>query len=153
MTTDWLDELRQLHEADKQKHEEEARALDLSVLRRSEQAADLLSKCQAYRLLRRAQQALLAGKGQIDISEHTEKYERVITLVWQGPISNARMPDLNDPEDYQYVAVGTRGGKVYVNEQVLEPVTPEALKVALIKASKKPARQQPAKWFESMRKK
>lgn len=153
MTTDWLTELRQLHEADKQKHQEKTQELDLSILRRSEQAVDLLNKCQAYRLLRRAQQALLDGKGQIDISENTEKYERVVSLVWQGPISNARMPRLEDSEDYQYIAVGARGGKVYVNEKLLEPVAPEALKLVLVKASKKPARQQPAKWTESMRKK
>lgn len=142
MTTSWLDEIYQLRETDKQKRQEETKAenLDLSLLKRPT-AADLLQRCEAHKLLRRVQQALLDGKGLIDIFEHDSKYERLISLVWQGPISEARVPNPQDPEDYRYITVGAREGKVYVNGKELASITPEGLKEALVAACKNPGRQ------------
>jgi len=116
--------------------------LDLNVLpsQREKQAADLIRQADVHNLLRQVQKALLGGKGIIDFIEHESDYERVITLVWQGPISAAHNPDPEDPEAYQYILVGVRQGKLYVNGKEVSPVVPEALKVALVKAAKKPGR-------------
>lgn len=139
--TDWLDELNELREADKARREAEAKAqpLDLSVLRR-EQATLTLRKCEAHKLLRRVQGVLLAGKGLIDI-EHTGEYDRAIALLWQGPISEARLPRADDPDEVYAIIIGAKGDKLFVNGRQVSPVTPEALKPALVWAAKNPVRQ------------
>lgn len=141
--TDWLDELYQLREADKQNQTapESQTELDLSLLQRPKEAADLLRQCDAHKLLRRVQRALLDGKGIIDFFEQAGTYDRIISLIWQGPISNARTPNPEDPEPYQYIFVGVRNGKVYVNGKPLPTAIPEALKEALVEASKNPRRK------------
>ena len=142
MGDNWLDELRQLHEQDKTSQQADIEQLDLSVLsaQRVKQAADLLRQADAHNLLRQVQKALLNGKGVIDVFEHTKRYDRTISLAWQGPISAARKPDPKNPEAYQYILIGVRAGRIYVNDKEMTPATPEALKIALLEAAKKPAR-------------
>jgi hypothetical protein len=146
MSDDWLEELHQLREQDKASRQAEEQ-LDLSVLpaQQERQAADLLRQADAHNLLRRVQKALLGGKGVIDFLDQKSHYDRVMTLMWQGPISAARNPDPEDPEAYQYILIGVRQSKLYVNGKEVTPVTPEALKVALVNAAKKPGRAQPGK--------
>lgn len=138
--TDWLDELHQLREEDKAQRQADLKSLNLSVLtsQQVETTTLLLHRCDAHNLLRRLQKVLLDGKGTIDIFEQKSNYDRIITLAWQGPISAARIPDPEDPEDYNYIYVGVKRGKVYVNGEELSPVTPDALKPALVKAAKNP---------------
>jgi hypothetical protein len=142
MSDNWLDELHQLHEQDKARHEAAVEQLDLSVLasQRNKEAADLLRQVDALNLLRQVQKALLNGKGVLDIFQQTQRYERAISLAWQGSISAARKPDPKNPEAYQYILIGVRQGKLYVNDKEVAPVTPEALKIALLEAAKKPGR-------------
>jgi len=144
MTDNWLDELYQMHDEDKAKQQtsEKIDPLNLNVLskNRVELAAAVLRNVNAHNLIRRLQSALLGGKGIIDISDNQDDYDRVITLAWQGPISNARKPNLEGPTKYQYIAIGARGEKLYVNDQEVTPLTPEALKSALVKAAKKPSK-------------
>ena len=141
---DWLDTLIEIRQQDKAKHESQAKAgnLDLSVISQQNQAASLLRICDAHRLLRRVQSVLLEGKGIIDVFDRTTEYEQAIALVWQGPVSKARIPNPQDPEPYQYILVGATSSKVYVNNRVLEFITPEALKEALAWAA-----QNPLKWL------
>jgi hypothetical protein len=142
MNDNWLDELRQLHELDKANHQAAVEQLDLSILpsQRNKEAADLLRQVDALNLLRQVQKALLNGKGVLDIFEQTKRYERAISLAWQGSISAARKPDPKNPEAYQYILIGVRRGKLYVNDKEVTPVTSEALKRALVEAAKKPSR-------------
>ncbi len=144
MPDNWLDELYQMHNEDKAKQQasEKTDPLDLSVLskNRVELAAAVLRSVNALNLVRRLQSALLGGKGIIDTSDSRDDYDRVITLVWQGPISNARKPNPEDPTEYQYISIGVRGKKLYVNDQEVTSLTPEALKSALVKAAKKPGK-------------
>jgi hypothetical protein len=140
MSDDWLAQLRQLHEADKATRE--AARPPLPEPLPPNQAAELLSQLQAHQLLRQAQKALLSGQGTLDIFDRAGDYDRVITLVWQGPISAARKPNPNDPEPYNYILVGVRQDKIYVNSKPLPAVTPEALKAALVEASRKPGQEQ-----------
>ena len=91
-------------------------------------------------LARRLQSALLGGKGIIDIFDSQDDYDRIITLVWQGPISNARKPNPEDPAEYQYISVGARGKRLFVNDKEVTSLTPEALKIALVEAAKKPGK-------------
>lgn len=142
MSDNWLDELHQLHEQDKASRQAAMEQLDLSILpsQPGKQAADLLRQADALNLLRQVQKALLKGKGVIDIFEQTQRYERAVSLAWQGPISAARKPDPKNPEKYQYILIGVREGQLYVNDKEVNPVTPEALKKALVETAKKPGR-------------
>lgn len=143
MSDDWLDELRQLHEADKAKHQAEAKSKNQQQEKKKAQrdkAITLLRKSQAHELLRQVQRTLLAGQGTLDIVDEASDYERVINLVWQGPISAAQRPNPEDPAEYNYILVGVRGGKLWVNGKRVSSATPEALKVALLKACKNPGR-------------
>jgi hypothetical protein len=142
MSDDWLAQLRQLHEADKTKRET---ALPLlSEPPPQNQAAELLRQLQAHQLLRQVQKALLGGQGTLDIFDRAGDYDRMISLVWQGPISAARKRDPNDPEPYNYILVGVRQDKVWVNGKPLSEATPEALKTALVEASRKPGQEKKA---------
>ncbi len=142
--TNWLDALIEIRQDDKAQHEAEAKEetseLDLSVIGKQNQATRLLSMCDAHKLLRRVQSLLLDGKGMIDVFDRTNDYERAIALVWQGPVSQARIPNPQDPEPYQYILVGATSRKVYVNKRELEFSTPEALKEALVWAARNPLR-------------
>lgn len=143
MSDDWLDELRQLHEADKAKHQAEAESKNQQEQQKKTQrdkAIALLRQSQAHELLRQVQRTLLAGQGTLDILDGASDYERVITLVWQGPISAARRPNPGDPEEYNYVLVGVRRDMLWVNGKRVSSATPEALKAALLKACKNPGR-------------
>jgi hypothetical protein len=139
--TDWLDELNELREADKARREAQAKTqpVDLNVLRR-ELASLTLRKCEAHKLLRRVQGVLLAGKGLIDI-ERTGEYDRAITLLWQGPISAARLPRADDLDEVYSIVIGAKGNDLYVNGRQVSPVTPEALKSVLVWAAGNPIRQ------------
>jgi hypothetical protein len=142
--SNWLDALMEIRQEDKAKHEAEVKAetseLDLSVIGKQNQATRLLSMCDAHKLLRRVQSLLLNGKGMIDVFDRATDYERAIALVWQGPVSQARIPNPQDPEPYQYILVGATSRKVYVNKRELEFSTPEALKEALVWAARNPLR-------------
>ncbi|MBE7550400.1 MAG: hypothetical protein HS126_04890 [Anaerolineales bacterium] len=144
MTDTWLDELYQMHNEDKAKQQtlQKSDPLDLSVLskNRVELAAAVMRSVNAHNLIRRLQSALLGGKGIIYIFDSKDDYDRVISLVWQGPISNARKPNPEDPTEYQYISVGARGKRLYVNDQEVSSLTPEALKKALVEAAKKPGK-------------
>ncbi len=144
MSDDWLAQLSQLHEDDKTKYQAEAQA-EAKKKRQEEarknQVSQLLRQSKAYEILRQVQKALLAGKGVLDVFEASDDYDRTITLAWQGPISNARKPDPEDPEDCHYILIGVRAGKLWVNGKQLPSATPDALKAALVQASKNPKRQ------------
>lgn len=148
MSNDWLEQLRQLHDADKAKHQTQIEAQQQKEQQkkaRRKGAIELLRKSQAHELLRQVQKTLLDGGGSLEIADNASHYERVITLIWQGPISAARKPDPEAPEDYYYILVGAREGKVWVNGKPLRSATPEALKAALLEAGKNPSRQKRSK--------
>ncbi len=140
MSDDWLQQLQQLHEADKAERQTKTAKEDTQPL--PTPASDLLRQSNAHTLLRQVQKALLGGGGMLDIFDRAGQYERVITLAWQGPISAARKPNPNDPTPYSYILVGVREGKLYVNGKKLKETTPEALKAALLWASKNPGQEQ-----------
>ena len=144
MCDDWLAELSQLHEEDKVKHlakaEAEAKKRQEEEARKN-QVSQLLRQSRAYELLRDVQKALLAGKGVLDVFEASDNYDRTITLAWQGAISNARRPNPEDPDNCYSIQVGVRQGRVWVNGKPLSSPTPEALKIALLKAGKNPKLQ------------
>ncbi len=143
MSDDWLQEIRQLHEADKAKRQPEADAADQQKEQiKRNRAATLLRRSHAHELLRQVQKALLDGQGTLDILDRASDYERVITLVWQGPISDARRPNPDDPDQINYILVGVREGRLWVNGQKLSADTPEVLQAALLKACKSPGRAQ-----------
>jgi hypothetical protein len=138
---DWLDALIEIRQRDKAKHEAKAKLsdVDLSILKKQNQeAARLLSLCQAHKLLRHVKNVLLEGKGTIDVFDRTTEYERAIALIWEGPVSQARIPNPQKPETCQCILVGATSRKVYVNRRELEFVTPEALKQALVWAAANP---------------
>jgi hypothetical protein len=141
MSDDWLDELQKLRAEDEARQQAQEEPVDTGVLNRQNQASQALRQCDAHNLLRKVQKVLLGGKGVIDIFDTTQQYDRAIALIWQGPISNARLPRPEDPDDYLYILVGAKGDQVYVNHRRLKKITPEALKAALLWASKKPERQ------------
>jgi hypothetical protein len=144
MSDEWLEQLHQLHEADKAQHQAEAKKKQQQVQRNP--ASDLLRQSKAHELLRQVQRALLGGQGTLDIFDRAGDYERVITLAWQGTISAADRPDPDDPKEYNYILVGVRQGKLWVNGKQVPSATPEALKVALLKASKNPGREKRGKY-------
>lgn len=142
VVTDWLDELNTLREADKAKQAAQAKPqpLEQIVQNRQEQAARTLKKCEAHKLLRRVQNVLLGGKGLIDLGQSGD-YDQAMSLIWQGPISEARAPRANDPVELQSIVIGAKGNELYVNGQQVSSVTPEALKPALVWAAKNPLRR------------
>lgn len=144
MSDEWLEQLHQLHEADKAKRQAETKPEEQQNLE-PDQASELLRQSKAHELLRQVQKVLLDGEGTLDIFDRAGDYERAITLVWQGPISAARKPDPDDPEVYNYILVGVRQGKLWVNGKRLASATPEKLKAALLQASKKPGREKGSK--------
>ena len=68
-------------------------------------------------------------------------YDRAIALLWQGPISDARLPRPDDPDEVYGIVIGAKGDKLYVNGRQVSPVTPEGLKPALVWAAKTPIHQ------------
>ncbi|MBN1992004.1 MAG: hypothetical protein JW953_04825 [Anaerolineae bacterium] len=139
MSDEWLDQLRQLHEADKAQREAEAPPEPEPPP--PSRASELLRQSEAHQHLREIQKVLLNGGGTLDIFDRASDYERVVTLAWQGPISAARKPDPDDPEPYHYILVGVRKDKLWVNGQSLPNAQPETLKAALLEACKKPGRE------------
>ncbi|GAB4441915.1 MAG: hypothetical protein Kow0031_23960 [Anaerolineae bacterium] len=140
MKDDWLDELDSLYEQDKAQQQQIDDEIDVTILNRPS-AADLLRDIGAMKLLRRVQSLLLRGGGTLDVYERNGPYDRAVTLVWQGSISNARRPDPEDPSDYYFIAIGVKGQHVYVNDRLVKNPTPEALKEALVAAAKQPGHQ------------
>ncbi len=134
-----MDELYELHEQDKIK-QKQRQQLDPKVLanQQEEMAAAIMRQVGALKLLRRVQAALLDGQGIIEVFEKKDDFDRLISLVWQGPISKARRPDPNSSAAYSYIFIGVRRGKLYVNNEQLPSLTPEALKAALVAAAKNP---------------
>ncbi len=144
MTDDWLAQLEQLHNEDKTKRQAAAQA-EAAQQKQSEvqknQAQELLRQGKAYELMRQVQKALLGGKGLLKVHEADKKYDRIIILRWQGPISEARNPDPNLKEDIYHILVGVRDEELWVNGKKVAETTPDALKVALLEASQNPGRQ------------
>ncbi len=141
MSDEWLEQLQQLHQADKSRSQPEP----IPPEQRLPEAAELMRQSKAHELIRQLQKVLLDGKGLVDIFDTTNKYERVISLVWQGPISDARKPDPDDPEPFYYIFVAVRAGKLWVNDKSLQGTTPQVLKTALLQAAKKPGRKKQKK--------
>ena len=139
MSDDWLEQIQQLHETDK--IEQQANIQKEAPPASQTQASDLLRRSKAHTLLRQVQKALLNGGGMLDIFDRAGDYERVITLAWQGPISAARKPNPDDPTPYHYILVGVRQDDLWVNGKKLRQATPEALKKALLWASKNPGQE------------
>lgn len=140
---DWLDELYKMHEEDKGKQPpRKAEPLDLSILskNRVELAAATLRSVNALAVMRRVQSALLGGKGIIETLDTGDDYDQVIILSWQGTISTAQKPNPETFETYWYISVGARGKKLYVNGKEVKPITPEALRAAIVKAAKNPGK-------------
>jgi hypothetical protein len=146
MSDDWLDQLNQIREADKAKHQAKPEAEPAPPPQNL--AVELLRQIKAHELLRQVQRALLGGQGTLDMFDRAQDYDRLLALVWQGPISEARRPDPNDPELYSYILVGVRQEQVWVNNKRLPEATPEALKQALLAACKNPRREKPGKLKE-----
>jgi hypothetical protein len=136
----WLDQLRQLREADRLNRQSEVE-VEQQPQAEQRQASELLRQSRAHELLRQVQKTLLGGQGLLDIFERKGQYDRVLTLVWQGPISAARKPDPDDPAEYSYVLVGVRQGQLWVNGKPLASAEPKALQAALLEACQKPGRQ------------
>ena len=142
MNDDWLDQLKQLHNADKAKRQvQQPDQAENLVQKKREAAIKLLRQSRAHDLLRQVQKTLLNGGGTLEVRDQTSNYERVITLAWQGPISAARRPDENDPEPYSFILVGVRQGKLWVNGKPMSDTSSETLKMALLQACKKPGRE------------
>lgn len=141
MSDDWLDELRKIREEDQARVQAQTDALELSMLNRKNQAIDVLRQSDAHNLLRQVQKVLLGGQGVLDIFDTTQQYDRAIALKWQGPIAQARRPRTEDPDSYQYILIGAKGDKLFVNNKLLKSATPETLKSALLWASKNPLSQ------------
>lgn len=140
MSDDWLQQLRQLRENDRTRRQDRPGARE-QVHSPQRQASDLLRQARAHELLRQVQKTLLDGQGLLDIFERKGQYDRVLTLVWQGPISAARKPDPDDPAGYSYILVGVRNGRLWVNGKALPEATPAALQAALVLAAKNPGRE------------
>jgi poly(3-hydroxybutyrate) depolymerase len=121
----WLEQIRQLHEADKLRLQAE-QAREKRAQAEPGAAAKLLSQTQAHLLMRQVQSVLLNGGGRLEIVEQPEDYDRAIVLMWHGPISAARRPDQA------------------VNGKAIAATTPEALKAGLLAACKKPRRSRSA---------
>ena len=144
MTDPWLDQLRQLHEADEAEQQAQFAAQQQAEQQQKQRLAQILALLQdshAHELLRQVQKTLLDGQGTLEVREKPSNYDRAIVLAWQGPVSAARRPDPKDPADYRYILVGVREGKLLVNGSEVSPPTPETLKAALLAASKNPASQ------------
>ncbi len=146
MSNDWLEQLRQLREADQSAHPDPLQAEEGPAQVTQRQASELLRQSRAHELLRQVQKTLLGGQGLLDIFERQKQYDRVLTLVWQGPISAARKPDPDDPAPYSYILVGVRNGKLWVNGKVLASAAPEALQQALLQAARNPGREKQLKY-------
>jgi len=140
---DWLDDLYKIRREDEErenKHKKDT-SLDLSVLGRRDQAISAMRVIEAHKLLRRVNDALLNGKGIIkDIQD--AQYDQGLALIWQGPVSKARPPRLDDPDNCRFIIVTARGKQVFVNHNPLKGITPEEFKAALVKAAKEPIEQQ-----------
>lgn len=142
--TNWLDELYQLHEEDKAKQQE--KNLDLSVLEKDRPTSTgILRHSNALNLLRRVQKALLNGKGIIEVLDHNNEYDHALTLIWQGPISAARKPDPDGPEEHKFILIGAKDARLYVNGKEVMPPHPENLKASLVEAAKNPGKAKPNK--------
>lgn len=140
MNDDWLQQLQQLRENDRARQQDRLKAEE-QVQSPQRQASDLLRQARAHELLRQVQKTLLGGQGLLDIFERKGQYDRVLTLVWQGPISAARKPDPDDPAGYSYIMVGVRNGRLWVNGKALPEATPAALQAALVRAARNPGRE------------
>ena len=139
MSDPWLDQLRQLHDEDKAKRE--AKKPKKPEKPPESRASEILRQSQAHQSLRDVQKFLLNGGGTLDIFDRDDNYERGITLAWQGPISEARKPDINDPEPYNYIVVGVHNNTLWVNGKRLSNTKPATLKAALLAASQNPAQE------------
>mgnify|MGYP001240631774 CR=1 FL=1 len=137
---DWLDQLSQLRDEDQKQQEELSKKLDLSVLGRRDQAKTALKVAEAHNLLRRMNAVLLGNKGLIDVFDSIENYDEAITLVWQGPISQARRPNPDNPAPVSYVMISAKGRNIYVNHKKCQ-ITPEAMKAALVQAAQNPLKK------------
>jgi hypothetical protein len=132
--TDWLDDLRQFREEKLEASLPKITAYQPPPLT----ADDLFRQCRALELLRQVQKALLGGEGLLNVPIQQKQYEKVFTLVWQGPIYAARKPEENTDDDMYFILVGVKKNQVYVNGKKLAEITPEALKVMLVEAAKSP---------------
>jgi len=132
---EWLTQLRQLHEADKAKQSEPDQQNQKVGKQR-----DLLQRAKVYQLMRQVQKYFLDGGGLLDASKGVGRYDRAITLVWQGPVSQARRPNSKDPSDYFYVRVGLRSGALWVNDRRTSATTSDELRHHLFQVCQKPAR-------------
>jgi hypothetical protein len=140
VSDEWSTQLRQLHEADKAKREaEKPKKPEKSPQSR---ASELLKNSGAHQWLRQVQKMLLNGGGVLDIFDRAGDYDRVITLAWQGPISEARKPNPDDPEPYNYILVGVRNDTLWVNGKCLADTKPNTLKTALLEAAKNPGQEE-----------
>jgi hypothetical protein len=139
----WLDQLRRLHDEDKAKHE--AKKPKKPEKSPGSRANEILRKSQAHQSLRDMQKFLLNGGGTLDIFDRGGDYDRGVTLAWQGSISEARKPDINDPEPYNYILVGVRNNTLWVNGKRLADTKPATLKAALLEAGKNPEQEERGK--------
>jgi hypothetical protein len=131
---EWLAQLRELYEKDKTvQHKKEQKAKEVKS------GEDLLRRTRAYQLMRQVQKTFLNGGGLLDASEGVGQYDRAITLVWQGSISQARRPNPKDPSDYFYIQVGLRGEHLWVNDQRTPAKTTAELRQHILRACQNPA--------------
>jgi hypothetical protein len=135
----WLAQLQQLHDDDKAKHE--VKKPKKPEKPPESQANELLRKSQAHQAMRDVQKFLLNGGGTLNIFNRDNDYEGGVTLAWQGPISEARKPDINDPDPYYYIVVGVRKNALWVNGKRLADARPATLKTALLAAAQNPQRE------------
>ncbi|MEM7346837.1 MAG: hypothetical protein AAF485_21570 [Chloroflexota bacterium] len=140
MSDDWLDQLQQIRDEDQAEHDAVTRKKQAKVEQHNK-ALDLLRKYHVHELLRQIQKTLLSGHGTLDIFDIPHKYERVITLSWQGPVSAARKPATKDDEPYNYIMVGVRQGHLWINDKKIKKPNEQTIKAALLEACRKPKRE------------
>jgi hypothetical protein len=130
---DWLAELRHVYEMDKARQQaKEKRQAEGKPEVTPEQ---LLKRCRAHELMRQVQKTLLNGEGRLQFYEDVSGYERAVVLMWKGPISAAAKPaNIEDVEGS--IIVGATAEGIFVNDNELSEVTPEALRQTLLELAR-----------------
>lgn len=130
---EWLAQLRQVYETDKARQEaKEKRQAEGEPEVTTEQ---LLKRCRAHELMRQVQKTLLNGEGRLQFYEDVGGYERAVVLMWKGPISDASKPaSIEDVEGS--IIVGATDEGIFVNDNKLSEVSPEALRQTLLELAR-----------------
>ena len=126
---DWLAELRQIYETDKayKQAQKDSQPEAEAVVT----AGEYLQRCSAHELMRQVQKTLLDGGGKLEFYENVGGYEQAVVLMWAGPISEAAKPATIEDVDASII-VGANAQGVFVNDERLANVSPDALRQRLL---------------------